>query len=108
MKVIVRILAVLGGLMLLGLVVGVGIWGIASLGKRSVPGRTILEVDLERGMIESVPDDPVAAVMLKDTPVLRDMVEALAKAADDPRVVGLVAKVGAGPIRMAHIQELPD
>jgi protease IV len=105
-KILVRILAVIGGLVLIGLVVGVGVWGIFSIGRGSVPRRTILEVNLERGMIENVPDDPVASVMLKDTPVVRDVVEALEKAADDDRVVGLVARVGAVPMGMAQIQEL--
>jgi protease IV len=105
-KILVRILAVLGGLMLLGLIVGAGIWGIVSMGKGSVPAKTILEVNLERGLIEDIPDDPVAQVMQKDTPVLRDTVEALEKAATDDKVVGLVAKVGAVPMGMAQVQEL--
>jgi protease IV len=108
MKVLVRILAVIGGLLIIGLVVGVGIWSILRLGKGIVPGKTILEVDLETGVIEDVPDDPIAALTLREAPVVRDMVEALEKGANDSRVVGLVAKVGAAPIGMAQIQELRD
>jgi len=108
MKVLVRILAVVGGLVVLGLLLGVGIWGVVRLGRGSVPAKTVLEVNLERGISEDMPDDPIGAMMLKDTPVLKDLVDALEKAADDDRVVGLVANVGAAPIGMAQIQELRD
>ncbi len=107
-KIFVRILAVVGGLAIIGLLVGVAVWGIFSMGRGTVPGKTILEVDLEKGIIEEIPDDPIASVMLKDTPVMRDLVDALEKGADDDRVVGLVARVGASRIGMAQIQELRD
>ena len=108
MKVLVRILAVVGGLVVLGLLAGVGIWGVVQFGRGSVPAKTILEVDLERGISEDIPDDPIGAMMLKDTPVMKDLVDALEKGANDDRVVGLVAKVGAASIGMAQIQELRD
>jgi len=107
-KILARILAVIGGLVVLALVVGLGVGALLGLGHRRVPAKTILEVDLETDIIEDVPDDPFAAVMLKDTPVLRDLVEALEKAGSDDRVVGLVARVGAAPIGMAQLQEIRD
>ena len=107
-KVLVRILAVFGGLALIGLMVGLGIWGIVCMGRGTVPQKVLLEVDLEQGILEQIPDDPIASLMLKDTPVVRDLVDALEKAAEDDRVVGLVARVGAVPIGMAQIQELRD
>ena len=106
MKVLVRILAVFGGLVILGCFVGLMVVVLFRAGKGGVPSKTILEVNLEQGIIEDVPDDPVAAFTLKDTPVMRDVVEALEKAGDDDRVVGLVARVGAAPMGMAQIQEL--
>jgi protease IV len=106
MKVLVRILAVIGGLVILGCFVGLMVFALFRAGKGGVPPKTILEVDLEQGIIEDVPDDPVAAFTLKDTPVMRDVVEALEKAGDDDRVTGLVARVGAAPLGMAQLQEL--
>lgn len=105
-KVLVRILAVVGGLAVVAALAGVGAVAVFRLGRASVPARTILEVNLEQGILEDLPDDPVAAFMMKDKPVIRDTVEALERAADDDRVVGLVANLGAAPLGMAQIQEL--
>jgi protease-4 len=106
MKVLVRILAVIGGLVILSCFVGLMFFALFRAGKGGVSPKTVLEVNLEQGIIEDVPDDPVAAFTLKDTPVMRDVVEALEKAGNDDRVVGLVARVGAAPMGMAQLQEL--
>src|SRR5262249_20830102 len=106
MKVLVRILAVIGALVILGCFVGLMVVALFKAGKGGVPPKTIREANLEQGIIEDIPDDPVAAFTLRDTPVMRDVVDALEKAADDSRVAGLVARVGAAPLGMAQVQEL--
>jgi len=105
-KVLLRIFAVVGALVIFCGVIGLAVVVLLKAGKHSVPSKTILEVDLEQEIIEDVPDDPFAAFTLKDTPVMRDVVEALEKARDDDRVVGLVARLGAAPLGMAQVQEL--
>jgi len=89
-----------------GLLVVVGLLALAS--SPGVPGRVVLEVDFEEGVIEALPDDPLAGLMLGDRPRLLDLVAAIDRAADDPRVVGLLARVGDGGIGMAQVQELRD
>jgi len=107
-KVVVGILAVLGLFTILG-VLGLGVLGLISvLGKPGVPGSVILEVDFEGATIEAMPDDPVAEVMLKGALPIRDVVEALDRAAEDRRVKALVARIGAGGMGMAHTQEVRD
>ncbi len=105
---LVKFLAVIGGLVVVVLVLGVGIGVIMKASKGGVPRGTVLEVDLETGVIEDVPDDLVAKVVNKDKPVVRDIVEALEKAAEDDRVVGMVARVGAAPMGLAQVQEIRD
>jgi protease IV len=73
-----------------------------------VPARTIIELDLEEGLLEHVPEDPLAALQARKRVVIRDVVEALHVAAGDRRVVGLVARVGGGPIGVAHVEEIMD
>jgi protease-4 len=77
-------------------------------GGESVPRRTILELDLERGLVEARSKDPLSLVLGGGDASLGDVVQALERAAADDRVVGLVAHVGAGGWGMAQTQELRD
>jgi protease-4 len=73
-----------------------------------VPSRVILEADFEQGMIESVPDDGLARVLMTKKLRVREVVEALQKASRDDRVKGLVARVGQSGVRLAQVQEVRD
>jgi protease-4 len=73
-----------------------------------VPKRVILEADFEQGMIESMPDDGLARVLMTKKLRVRDVVEALQKASQDDRVKGLVARVGQSGVRLAQVQEVRD
>jgi protease-4 len=105
---LLRVLTVIGGLVVVALLVAVAIGVGVQVARSRVPGKTLLEMNLETGLLEYVPDDPVAQVMLSDKPVLRDTVEALQKAAGDRKVVGLVATLGTARLGMAQVQEIRD
>jgi protease-4 len=100
--VLVLVIVVLGAVL-----VGAGVF-LTGRGTPQVPKRAILEVDLERGIPETPPDDPFAVFGGTRPLTLRDVVDALEKAGDDPHVVGLVARLGAAPIGVAEIQEIRD
>jgi protease-4 len=107
-KVIVGILAAIGVLSILAMF-GIFALMIVSLSaKQPVPSRVILELDLEYGVIEAIPEDPIAQVMLGQSLQLRDVVEALEKGADDRRVVGVIARIGGETLAMAQVQEIRD
>jgi protease-4 len=104
-KVIVRFLAILGALWLVGL----GIVLVVLLGsKGKVPAKTILEANFEQSLVEDIPESPSAKLMLTDRHTLRDVVDAIDRGANDDRVVGMVAKIGAAPMGMAQVQEIRD
>ncbi len=104
-KFIVRLLAVIGALALIYTVVIV----VLIMGRKPhVPGKTILEVNLEQPMVEYVPNASFVQVMMKDRLVLRDVVDALDRAGNDSRVVGLVARVGSEQMGMAEVQEIRE
>jgi len=107
-RVLVVLLAVFGGLCVLVALGAIGIGMIGKMSKGSVPSKTILEVDLEQGFPEVVPDDPIAQVLMSKQMTLRDVVESLERAGDDDRVVGLVARIGAAPMGVAQVQEIRD
>ncbi|MBZ5549898.1 MAG: signal peptide peptidase SppA, partial [Acidobacteriia bacterium] len=58
--------------------------------------------------LENAPDTPTAKLMLKERFTLRDVVDAIDRGANDDRVVGMVAKIGAAPMGMAQVQEIRD
>lgn len=103
-----KLTSVVGAIVLfsaaIAIVAGVIMW----LREPGVPDQTILEIDLERDLVEYVPDEPVARAMLRRKIQLRDVTEALEVAAEDERVVALIARVGTGRMGIATIQELRD
>ncbi len=109
LRFLVHVLALIGLLVvILGVVVGIIALQVDS--PVGLPDRLILEMDLGRGLVEYVPQDPIAqALALRREPVtVRQTVEALERGAADRRVLGLVAKTDAAPLGMAVIQELRD
>ena len=104
-KTIGRILAWIGGLTL-GLVVLTVLSVVLLSGEDPVPDRVILEIDLEQGVAEYVPDDPFAKLLADEVHTLRDVVGALDAAASDDRVVGLLARGGGAPMGFARAQEI--
>ncbi len=104
-KAIVRFLAILGALWLIGMVIVM----VAVIGaKGKVPSKTILEANFEQSFPEVVPDTPSAQWMMNGQSTLRDVVDAIDRGSGDDRVVGMVAKIGAAPMSMAQIQEIRD
>lgn len=93
-----------GLLTLGGLLLGAAV--LAARLRRWVPRRTILELDLERGVVERLPDHPAGRLLAADALVLRDVVDALHRAASDRRVVGLLCRLGESGIGLAQAQEL--
>lgn len=67
-------------------------------------GPVLVTLDLTRPL-RSATTGP-AGLRTRGRPTLRDVVDGLALAADDPRVVGLLARVGSPPGGLATIQEL--
>ncbi|MFQ5947853.1 MAG: hypothetical protein ACE5KX_03215, partial [Acidimicrobiia bacterium] len=85
-------LAFLGLLVLLGVAVRLFIRPIPALAllvglalvfaglrllRRRVPRRTILELDLERGVVERIPREPIGRALATGSLVLRDVTDAL-------------------------------
>ncbi|MCS6927088.1 MAG: signal peptide peptidase SppA, partial [Candidatus Binatia bacterium] len=102
---VVRVLATIGAVVVLLVVIGVGLSRVV---KEHVPRKTVIEIDLAQGLAEHVPDDPVAQLLMEQTPTVRDLVEALIRAGDDERVVAVIARIGGGRLGLAKIQEVRD
>ncbi len=101
-------LTVLVVLIFLGLLAVLFGLAIRSQRPAAIQQQTILELDFERGYPEHLPFQTLTASFIEVVPTLRSVVEALDRAAEDDRVVGVVARVGAAPMGLASIQELRD
>jgi protease IV len=103
---LVRLFAVVGLLVVLAAIgLGALYWRMAERGP-AVPDRIVLDLDLDRELIEHVPADPLAEILFGRETSLRDVVDALDRARSDPRVAGVVARLGADRFDMAAAQEL--
>jgi protease-4 len=81
---------------------------VVSTHGKEIPKQTILEVDLETDVVEGLPDDALAKLSGMGKLDFRSLIVALARAQEDPRVIGLIARIGQSSMGIAHVQELRD
>lgn len=94
--------AVLGTLVALVVIVVAGMTIIGMLTDKGLPQKTILAIDARGGF-----NDAPTPTVFGDGPMsFIDVIFALKKASADPRVKGIVLRVGQGGIAGAHAQEL--
>lgn len=98
-------------LLLIVAIVFIGIAGVVMLWRAgdgpTITGTSVLEIDLTQGFAEDTPPDPLG-FSFERKPRLREVISAFHRAADDDKVVGLLAKVGASPGGLGTLQELRD
>ncbi|MGA7269573.1 MAG: S49 family peptidase [Acidimicrobiia bacterium] len=76
--------------------------------RRRVPTGTVLELDLDQGVVEETVSGSLGHYVNRGSVVLRDVTDALRRGAEDDRIVGVVARLGNGGISIGHAQELRD
>ncbi|PKU22561.1 S49 family peptidase [Telmatospirillum siberiense] len=105
-RIILVILAIIGTLTLA--LAGLGTFAALKQRPEPLPKQMALVLDLNAGVAETTPDGPFAQLEMGHAYVLKDMVESLDRAAHDPRVTALVARLDGGAIGMARAQEIRD
>ena len=109
-RILIRVLAAIGAVTVCFLLLG--IISMSLMMRRftgdGIPAKTILELNLERGLVEYVPEDPMTGIFSRRVPTVRDVVDALEGAASDERVVAVLARVGSRGLGLAQIQEVRD
>jgi protease-4 len=73
-----------------------------------LPDNIVLTLDLTRGLNDGPDRDSLLQLLTGSRLQLRDVLDGLEKAASDPRVKGIFARVGSDDIALARIQELRD
>jgi len=73
-----------------------------------VPQTTVLTLNLDRALPDGPAGEGLSGLLGEAQPSLRDVLDALERATDDPRVKGLFVRVGGDQIGAAQVQELRD
>lgn len=68
----------------------------------------LLELDLTQPLVEQEPSDPVGKIRTRGKPRLRTIIRTLHDAGSDPRVAGLIARVGGKHLTLSAAQEIRD
>jgi protease-4 len=73
-----------------------------------LPGNILLTVDLTRDLPEGASEEPILRLLAGSKPTLRDFLDAIETAGNDPRVKVLLARVGDDEMGLARVQEVRD
>lgn len=77
-------------------------------GTPALPGDIILSVDLTQGLADRPGEGGWLELLVGAKPSLRDFLDAIEAAGDDPRVKGLVARIGSDQFALAEAQQIRD
>jgi protease-4 len=105
---IVGLFAIIGAFVSVVIValVALAIWG--SSASSPVADGTVLSLNLSEGLSDTAPREGLAALLGDLKPTLRDVLDAIERAGNDPRVKGVFARVGGDDVPTAQAQELRD
>ncbi len=110
-RAILYIFAVIGGLSFiafLGVTAVVVIALHAAPKPTPLPGNIVLSADLDQNLAEGQGPDVVSRALFGDKMTLRDFLDALEQAGNDPRVKGLYARLGDDSLGLARVQQVRD
>ena len=77
-------------------------------GTPALPGNIILSVDLTQGLADRPGEGGWLELLVGAKPSLRDFLDAIEVAGNDPRVKGLVARIGSDQFTLAEAQQIRD
>ncbi|HXP29639.1 MAG TPA: signal peptide peptidase SppA [Stellaceae bacterium] len=100
--------AVIGSLVFAVILLGAGLWIWVRVTEYRVVDNTVLTLDLTAAFPDAPPSGRLQSLVLPERRPLRDVLDGLERAGGDPRVKGLVARIGDGSFGLAQIQELRD
>src|SRR5215469_18950105 len=107
-RVVVGFFAAIGFLTVLLVLAGVLLIGGLKPKVTPLADNIILSVDLTHELAEGAHEDRLLRLLVGGEATLRDVLDAIETASGDPRVKGLVARVGEDGLGLGKIQELRD
>src|ERR1700676_173557 len=86
---------------------GVVAWRLGGIGP-GLPDTIVLSADFGRGLAKGAGPEPLSQLVFGGEQTLRDFLDGLERAGDDPRVKGLYARLGDDNLGLATCQEARD
>lgn len=107
-RIIIGFFAAIGLFFFAMIVLAIALLIFAAPGEKKLAQANILTIDLTQSLPETPPDGGIERVILGEQRNFRDVLDALERGGDDPRIKGLVARLGEGELGTAQLQELRD
>ena len=107
-RIVVAFFAVIGALVFVFIAVGIGLAVVSSARGPHVGNGTVLTLDLTRSFPDQAPDTGVARLLYPDRLTLIQALDTIERAGNDPRVTGIVARIGDSDMGLAEVEELRD
>ncbi|HUK58675.1 MAG TPA: signal peptide peptidase SppA [Stellaceae bacterium] len=107
-RILVGFFAVIGALVFAVILTTLGLVLWSHMRGPTIADNTVLSIDISSSFPDAPPSSALSTLINPGRPLLRDVLDGLEKATDDPRVTGLVARFGDGEIGLAEAQELRD
>jgi protease IV len=102
------IFALIGFLIVLAAVGGTLAWRYLRPEAPRIADASVLVLDFNDPLTKTGSGGPLSSLLLEDKTSLRDVLDGLQRAGDDPRIRGVIARVGADQHGLATVQELRD
>lgn len=107
-RIVIGIFAAIGLVTVL-LLIGVGVAVVLLRpAEKPLPERIVLTADLTEGLSEGRGESPLERAVFGSKPNLRGFLDGLEAAGRDPRVKGIVARIGGDTLGLATIQQVRD
>jgi protease-4 len=107
-RVIVGFFASIGVLVVALVVLGLSLWVLVAPHEKALAEQNILMIDLTRPLPDGPPNAGIERLVLGEETTLGDVLDGIERAERDPRIKGIVAKLGNGSLGTAKVQELRD
>ncbi|HEY3919945.1 MAG TPA: signal peptide peptidase SppA [Stellaceae bacterium] len=107
-RVIVGFFAILGVLVVIAVVGSVVVFVAAPSRGPHIGDGTVLTFDLTRSLPDQAPDSGIERLLYPNRLTLIEALDTIERAGNDPRVTGLVARIGDSDMGFAEVEELRD
>ncbi len=103
-----RLFATIGFLVVLLICVSGGLWLWSMNRAPRIAANTVLSIDLTDALPDTAGDGGLSQILFPSGMSLADTLDAIERAGSDPRVKGIVARIGDSGMGLAQVQELRD